>query len=76
MKLLLWKRNLMNGWIDDRRRTLTTYLFSLAHLGLWGVFHVVHRVASLRTGLVSHGGGRDAESEKQGQSWSKSSAAT
>ena len=48
----------------------------LTHLGLRGVFHVVHWVTSLRAGLVSHGGGRDAESEKQGQSWNKSSAAT
>lgn len=55
---------------------LTTSLSSLAHLGLGGVSHVVHWVASLRDGLISHGGGRDAELEEQGQSWNKPSAAT
>lgn len=46
-----------------------------AYLGLWGLVDVVHRVVSLRDGLVPHSGGHKAESEKQRQSWGKSSAA-
>ena len=51
--------------------TATNY----AYLGLWDLVDVVHRVVSLRDGLVPHSGGHKAESEKQRQSWGKSSAA-